>query len=136
MKYFAVVILAVSVLLAGCGGGGSSAPPSPFAGAWAGVLGVAAPGDPGMPTAIQLSVDRKGHLSGTWSDDGGSGPVTGVVSAGGTMTFSLGFAGPPAVTITGQGASSVAPDGSWSGALPDTDPVNAGMAVNFRATRQ
>jgi hypothetical protein len=79
----AAIVVAL-VALAGCGSGGGSAIPSPFAGAWAGVMGAAAGDvDSGMPTTVSLSVDRKGHLTGTWTDAGSSGSLLGEVSNGG-----------------------------------------------------
>jgi hypothetical protein len=97
----AAIIVAL-VALAGCGSGGGLSTPSPFAGEWGGVMGAAAGGvDSGMPTSVSLSVDRKGHLTGTWTDAGSSGLLSGEVNNSGTLTLSVASPSPSPDAVTG-----------------------------------
>lgn len=141
MKYFAALVLAVSVLLTGCGGGGGSTPASPFAGSWAGVMGFTdasggGGGAAGTPSDILLSVDSKGHLAGSWTDAGGGGALSGSVTNGGTMTLNVQYPGsPPSVTFT-KGITNIASDGTWQGTLPDVGADSVGQSAVFQVARQ
>ena len=134
MRYlsFAAIIL-VLFCLAGCGGGGGSVP-SPYAGSWSGLMGVASGGGSGTggsPSQASLTVDSKGRINGTWADSVGSGALTGRVNNDGaaSMIVSMG-----AETATGQGVTTIAQDGHWAGNLVVSDP--AGASITFDLSRQ
>jgi hypothetical protein len=132
MRFLAAIL--VSLCLLGCGGGGGSDLPSPYAGAWAGVVGVAdggAGGSGGEPSSVVLTVDGKGRVSGTWSDSLGSGSLTGKVEAGGRATLTIAMGSEAA---TGQGVTVIAQDGHWTGSLQVVD--QPGVSLAFDVARQ
>lgn len=132
MKY--VAALFALLLLAGCGGGGSSQP-SPYQGAWAGSVTLFGSGQPqdGLPTAATLTVDSKGHATGTWSDTSGSGALAGTVTNGGTFTLNIEV--PSAgQTYQAKGVTSLTQTGAWQGSLPVQD--GSGMSLVLDVAKQ
>lgn len=136
MRKLAVLAL-FALLLAGCGGGGGSSVPSPFAGAWTGTLALADGSGPDPnPADIQMNVDSRGRITGTWTDPTASGSLTGTVSATGQTRLNVAFSGPPPVTMPLEGNTTLAGDASWQGTLPVTDAEGAGQSATLHAIRQ
>lgn len=137
MRKLAVLALVLTALLTGCGGGGGSSVPSPFAGAWTGSLAMADGSGPDPnPLDIQMNVDSRGHITGSWVDPTASGSFTGTVAPGGHMKLDIAYAGPPPVTMPCEGNTTLVGSGAWQGTLPVTDAEGAGMVVTLDATRQ
>jgi hypothetical protein len=135
MRKLASIALLLA-LLAGCGGGGSSVP-SPFAGSWAGTLALADGSGPDPnPAAVQLAVNSQGRVTGTWTDPTASGSLFGSVSRGGGLTLAVAYPGPPPVSISGSGNSTLSGSGAWQGTLPALGEENAGMSFTLEVNRQ
>lgn len=134
MRYLSsLAAILVFLCLSGCGGGGGSDLPSPYAGAWSGVMAVADGGGAGSgdgPSQVVMTVDSKGRVSGTWSDSVGSGSLAGSVTNGGTATLTVAMGEESA---TGKGVTAVGQDGHWTGSLQVTD--QAGVSINFEVAR-
>ena len=140
MKRLLFFTLLLGVLsLAGCGGGGGTSIPSPFAGSWGGTLaitGVSLTNGPAS-TNIVLSVDTKGTVTGTWADppntDNGSGALQGSVSNDGTLTLTLLTSANTGAI--GKGVTNIAQSGPWQGSLIIQNGSDAGGSMVFSVSR-
>ena len=101
------------VVLAGCGGGGSSVS-SPYAGSWVGTSLVTTDGIAGLPAPCALVVSSSGAIS---------GDLTGTISPDGRVSVGYGFVG-----ISGTSFATVSPPGlemvlSVRGFTAESQPV-------------
>jgi hypothetical protein len=127
MLFFAPILGVL--LIAGCGGGGGSSLPSPFAGSWTDGQGG------------NVNVDSKGHIVGgspTTLSDGTSGNITwqGAVGNDGALSGSVTLTtATQTASLAISGGSNLGTDGHWHGTLVMTGNGKTASAP-FDFTRQ
>lgn len=132
MKRYAPVLAFLFLLLTGCGGGGSS--PSPYRGAWEGMVETRDAAGQSLGFGfIAVAVDERGRVTGEWADNGGSGALSGSVSREGVLRLVTHYA--EGDTITEQGSTSLNGTG-WQGTLAAQDPELAGHTMQFAVERR
>ncbi len=123
--------LAATAIVAGCGGGGGTKTPSPFAGTWAGVWSGG-----GQRGNMFITVGGDGALSGVIENTtfGMSTSVTGSISADGSIEASYRYAGEP--TQTAVGTATIGANGHLSGQLDTFLGQMRTGALRFDAARR